>query len=131
MTKKNQAVEDGWKRPRGLTLRDGESIIMVLRPSRALSIPKYVYTLGLYGFWRKRQTYVVTDQRVLAGRGLFNRTENSIPISRIEDVTFVRRGPGAYLQVVLMVRGRRRMEYVGPLLPRDARRMAGEIQARL
>ena len=131
MSKRTQTEEDKWKKPRGLTLRSGESIVMVVRPSRALSLGKYLYTLGLYGIWRKRQVYVLTDDRLMSGKGVINRTEVSIPIGRIDEVGFVRRGLGSYCQIVLTAHGRRRMELVGPLLAKDARRLAGEIQARI
>jgi Bacterial PH domain len=131
MSKRTQTEEDKWKRPRGLTLRGGESIVMVVRPSRALSLGKYLYTLGLYGIWRKRHVYVLTDERLMSGKGVINRTEVSIPIGRIDEVGFVRRGVGSYCQIVLTAHGRRRMELVGPLLAKDARRLAGEIQARI
>jgi hypothetical protein len=96
-----------------------------------LSLPKYLYTLGLYGIWRKRHVYVLTDQRLLVGKGVVTRTEDSIPTSRIEEVTFFRRGAGAYCRIVVTVHGRRRLELVGPLLARDARRLTGEIQAQI
>jgi membrane protein YdbS with pleckstrin-like domain len=104
---------------------------MIVRPSRALSLGKYLYTLGLYGIWRKRHIYVLTDERLMTGRGVVNRTETSIPMNRIDEVGFVRRGFGSYCQIVLTAHGRRRMELVGPLLARDARRLAGEIQTRI
>jgi membrane protein YdbS with pleckstrin-like domain len=131
MSKRTQTEEDKWKKPRGLTLRGGESIVMVVRPSRALSLGKYLYTLGLYGIWRKRHVYVLTDDRLMSGKGVINRTEVSIPIGRIDEVGFVRRGLGSYCQIVLTAHGRRRMELVGPLMAGDARRLAGEIQARI
>jgi membrane protein YdbS with pleckstrin-like domain len=131
MSKRTQTEPDKWKKPRGLTLRGGESIIMVVRPSRALSLGKYLYTLGLYGIWRKRHTYVLTDERLMTGKGVVNRAETSIPMNRIDEVNFVRRGLGSYCQIVVTARGRRRMELVGPLLARDARRLAGEIQTRI
>lgn len=131
MSKRTPVEEEKWKKPRGLTLRGGESVVMVVRPSRTLSLGKYLYTLGLYGIWRKRHVYVLTDTRLLIGKGVINRTENSIPMNRIEDVGFVRRGPGAYCQIVISAHGRRRTELVGPLVAKDARRLAGEIQARI
>jgi hypothetical protein len=131
MTKKTKTTEVRWKPPRGLSLPSGESIVMVVRPSRMLSIPKYLYTLGLYGIWRKRHVYVLTDHRLLVGRGVVTRTEDSIPTSRIEEVTFFRRGAGAYCRIVVTTHGRRRLELVGPLLARDARRLTGAIQAQI
>ena len=131
MTKRTQTEEEGWRRPRGLTLRGGESVVMIVRPSRALSLGKYIYTLGLYGIWRKRHVYVLTDTRLMIGKGVVSRTETSIPMNRVEEASFVRRGLGSYCQIVLMAHGRRRTELVGPLLAKDARRLAGEIQARI
>jgi hypothetical protein len=130
MSKRTQPEADTWKTPHGVTLRAGETIVMVVRPSRALSLGKYLYTLGLYGIWRKRHIYVLTDDRLMTGKGVVNRTETSIPLNRVEDVAFARRGLGAYCQIVLMAHGRRRSVLVGPLLAKDARRLTGEIQAR-
>jgi Bacterial PH domain len=128
MKEKTEARPD--RRPHSLVLRGEEAVIVVARPSRLLSVPKYLATLGLYGIWRKRQTYVLTDQRVLLGRGVFRRTERSIPIARIEDASFVRRGIGAYSEVIVESHGRRRSLLVGPLSPKSARRFTNEIQAR-
>jgi hypothetical protein len=118
------------RRPHSLVLRGEETVVVVARPSRLLSLPKYVVTLGLYGIWRKRQTYVLTDQRVLIGQGVFRRAERSIPISRIEDASFVRKGIGAYCEVIVESHGRQRAVLVGPLSPKSARRFTNEIQAR-
>lgn len=117
--------------PRRLALRSGESVVVVARPSRFLSLPKYLLTLGLYGIWRKRHTYVVTDQRLLFGRGLVNRREWTIPMRRIEGVSFVRRGAGAFCEVEAVSRHGRAVDTVGPLSSRDARRMVSAIEARM
>ena len=84
--------------------------MVVLRPSRWLSLPKYLGTLGMYGFWRKRHTYVLTNQRMLLGKGIFVRTERSLPISQIEDAAF--RAP----------RGRRLLRSHGEIARADADR---------
>ena len=89
MSKRTQPEADTWKTPHGVTLRAGETIVMVVRPSRALSLGKYLYTLGLYGIWRKRHIYVLTDDRLMTGKGVVNRTETSIPLNRVEEVAFV------------------------------------------
>lgn len=117
--------------PRWLSLRSGESVVTVVHPSRAFSLPKYVATLGLYGIWRKRHTYVVTDQRLMIGRGVLTRREWTIPLRRIEGVSFVRRGPGAYAEVQAISRGRREIDTVGPLSARDARRVVSAIEDRM
>ena len=65
---------------------------MVVRPSRLARLPRYVVTLGLYGFWRKRDESVLTDQRILLGKGIIRRDERSIPLGRVDDVSVVRQG---------------------------------------
>lgn len=104
---------------------------VVARPARALSIPKYLGTLGLYGIWRKRHTYVVTNQRLLIGRGVVNRREWTIPIRRIEGVSFARRGAGAFCEIEARTSQGRETDAVGPLSSRAARRMVAAIESEL
>lgn len=117
--------------PRRLSLRSGESVVTVVHPSRAFSLPKYAATLGLYGIWRKRHTYVVTNQRLMIGKGVVTRREWTIPFRKVEGVSFVRRGPGAYAEVQAISRGRREIDAVGPLSARDARRVVSAIEDRM
>ena len=77
-------------------LFDDEEVVMVARPSRIATLPKFVFTLGLYTFWRRRDTSVLTDQRVLLGKGILRRTERSIPLALIDDVTFTRSWISSY-----------------------------------
>ena len=115
---------------RGVELQPGERVVMLTHPSRGVTWHKYLYTLGFYGVWRKRHTFVLTDRRILTSEGLFNRSERSIPLSRVDDASYRRRGLAAYCDVVVTGRGPRRTERVGPLSYRSARRFAREIQAR-
>jgi hypothetical protein len=117
------------KKLRGF-LQPGETMIVMARPSRRVTWPKYLYTLGIYGIWRKRHVFVLTDRRILAGEGVFNRSERSIPLTRVDDASYRRRGLAAYCDVVVMSRGTRRTERLGPLSARAARRFAREVQAR-
>jgi Bacterial PH domain len=128
---KQTSPEVEQREPRGINLRPGESVVLVVRPSRFLSFPKYLYTLGLYGFWRKRHVYVLTDQRLLMGRGVVSRTERSLPLRQIDDVVYVRKGAGAYCEVTATVVGRKRSFGVGPLPSKGAKHLAAEIQARI
>lgn len=96
-------------------------------PSRLATFYKYLYTLGLYGLWRKRNTSVVTDRRVVIGRGIMSREERSIPMSRIVDAKYVRRGLHSYATLIFVDRGQHRAEDVGPLSPRRAKTFTNEI----
>lgn len=115
--------------PRRISLRTNESVIMVTHPSRILALPKYLLTLGLYGIWRKRHTYVVTDQRLMIGQGVVNRRERAIPMRRIEGVSFLRRGAGAFCEIESLTGGGREVDTIGPISSRDARRMVSAIES--
>jgi hypothetical protein len=108
-------------------LFEGEEVLIVARPGRLATLPRYVLTLGLYGFWRKRDTSAVTDRRILLGKGLIRRDENSIPLSMVEDVSVARRGLYSYADVTVERRGRTMLTRVGPLTPHAARRFSKEI----
>ena len=129
MSKKGRRPE-GQLEAHHVAVQQGESILMIGRPSIAVVWPKYLLTLGLYSMWRKRNVSVLTDRRVLVGKGILSRSEHSIPIREINDVTYVRKGLSAYCEVASMFRGRDRVERLGPLSSRQARRMADELRAR-
>jgi Bacterial PH domain len=114
---------------RRLNLLDGETIVVIARPARSVTSHKYLYTLGLYGFWRKRHTFILTDRRVLIGEGLFVRTEKSIPLDRIDDAVYLRRGVTGYAEVVFTRRGQRVVQRIGPLTPVAARRFTDAVLA--
>ena len=117
------------KTPRGLPLQGGERVIMVVTPSRVANLHRYLLTLGLYGLWRRRDTAIVTNRRLLVGKGIFRREENSIAIRDIDSAKFARRWLNCYAQVRVGGRARRRTVQIGPLSARDARRLVGELLA--
>jgi hypothetical protein len=127
MKKKKQKRERGPGSVRGLELQSGERLVLVARPWRLNRLLKYLYTLGLYGFWRKRNTFVLTDRRVLVGKGIFGRSERSIPLARIDDASYERRGLAGYADIVSFDRGGRRLERIGPLSPRRAKGFTTEV----
>ena len=109
------------------SLFDNEKLLLVARPGRLASLPRYVLTLGLYGIWRKRNTSALTDQRVLLGRGVVRRDERSIPLAQIDDVVVARRGLYSYVDLTIAQRGWPEAERIGPMTPRAARRFAREV----
>jgi len=114
----------------GLPLQESEEIVFAVTPSRAANFYRYLYTFGLYEFWRRRDTAVVTNRRVLMGRGLFNRDEYSVSITQIENARFARKGFNSYAQLTVVDRAGRRSERVGPMSSRSARRFVAEILKR-
>jgi hypothetical protein len=111
-------------------LQSGESVVIVARQSRFIRLPKYLLTLGLFGLWRKRNTAIVTDRRILLGKGIFNRSEHSYPMSRVYNASFARKGLASYSEVTIETREGRRVLRVGPLSSRTARRFTSEVQSR-
>ncbi len=74
-------------------LHSGERAILSERPTFATTWLLSALTFGLYGFWRRRTWFVLTDRRLVVRRGLLLfRTERSIPTDRIQDATHERRG---------------------------------------
>lgn len=108
-----------------------EELVMAANPSRFATLPKYVLTVGLYELWRRRNTAVVTNKRILFGRGIFSRIEESVPLKDVMDVTYLRRGANSYAEVAVAGRGEdRSIRFVGPMMGSVARRFASEIQRR-
>jgi Bacterial PH domain len=113
-----------------LPMQSGEEVILSASPSRAANLHKYLYTLGFYGIWRKRNTAVVTSRRLLISRGVFRREEHSIAISDIDSARYTRRWLNSYALVTIGGRARRRTEEIGPMSARTARGLVGEILSR-
>jgi PH (Pleckstrin Homology) domain-containing protein len=125
MSNRRRSRRRGDRHGLGLPLQPRESVILVARPPIIVSWPKYLFTLGLYGIWRKRQTTVLTDRRILLNRGLVSRSERSIPFDRVSDARFFRRGYVGYTD--LAMRGSGRVERIGPMRPKQARRLTSEL----
>jgi len=76
--------------PKGIELQPGEHVVIIEHPYFWGVIPRYVFTLGLYAFWRSRAYFILTDQRVISAAGIVNRIVKSIPLARVQDATLHR-----------------------------------------
>ena len=94
---------------------------MAATPGRLATLPKVALTLGLYELWRRRNTAIVTDKRIMFGSGIVKRSEKSIPLSKVIDVSFSRRGLNSYAEVTVTDRGQRKNRLVGPMSAPEAR----------
>lgn len=112
------------------TLFPEESVVIETTPGRLATLPKVALTLGLYELWRRRNTAIVTDKRIMFGSGIVRRSEKSIPLSKVIDVSFSRRGLNSYAEVTVTDRGQRKNRLVGPMSAPEARRFVSEILAR-
>jgi hypothetical protein len=115
---------------RGVDVEPGETVVLVARPSRAAVWYRYLISLGFYGFWRRRDVSVLTDRRLLMGKGILRRTERSIPLHNINDVVYLRKVLFAYCEISAIVRGFDSVFQIGPLSIRQARRFTQEVQGR-
>jgi Bacterial PH domain len=113
--------------PRGLPLQSGEVFVLSVNPSPWSNFYRYLYTLGLYEIWRRHDTAIVTDRRVLVSRGIFNREENSISMAHVEGARYVRRGLNSYATITVVNRGGRKTEKIGPMSARHARKFVAEV----
>jgi hypothetical protein len=114
----------------GVQLRSGESALVVGRPTIIKVWPKYLFTLGLYGIWRSRETSVLTDQRIIMGKGIFSRRERSIAMRRVNEASYARKGLAGYCEVKFQGGDRQQSVRLGPFRGRLARRFAQEIDDR-
>jgi hypothetical protein len=114
----------------GITLQTGEQLIVVAHPGMAACWYKYLFTLGLYRIWHKRDLSVLTDRRVFTGRGVVSREERSTNLRTIDSCSYFRRGLRGYCDITARVGSRERRQRVGPLSPRKARLFARELDAR-
>ena len=104
---------------------------MIARPGHVATLPRFMLTLGLYGFWRRRDASVLTDRRVLMGKGIVRRDERSIPLSHVDDVRFARTGLNAYADLTIADQRHGTVKRVGPMSTPNAHRFAREILRRL
>lgn len=108
--------------PPGLDLREGESVILALRPSPAwVVLINKLLTLGLYSLWWRRTGFVLTDQRVIYRRGLINTIERSLPLRFVQDATVVTRWYGVAGVRLSTAGGVDGFEQLSPLDPTTAR----------
>lgn len=114
-----------------LPLASEEKVLVVGRPALTSVWLRYVLSLGIYGFWRRRRLSVLTDRRVMLGQGFLSRQERSIPINMISDATYARRGLAGSCRITSSNGWVRSTTNVGPLPTRIARRFTYELQGRL
>jgi Bacterial PH domain len=112
------------------TLFPEESVVMAATPGIIANFHKHVVTLGMYELWRRRNTAIVTDKRIMFGSGIVRRSEKSIPLSKVIDVSFSRKGLNSYAEVTVTDRGQRKNRLVGPMSGKEARRFVSEILSR-
>jgi uncharacterized membrane protein YdbT with pleckstrin-like domain len=125
--------ETGAPRPKG-AMETGPGDEVVLFSAVPAAMPsvwlRWLITLGLYEIWRRRTKFIVTNRRVVWRQGLINRSERSIPISRIQDVT-THKGLLAGWVELSSAGGTTGVETMGPVWNASVDRMAQAIDSLL
>jgi membrane protein YdbS with pleckstrin-like domain len=109
-------------------LQPGEKVLFQAHPAAWSLFPVYVLTLGLYELWRKAAWFMVTDQRVIASKGIVTRTQRSVPVDMIQDAS-VRTQLGVGTVVVSSAGGPLSAQRFGPMSSATANEMADVILA--
>ena len=126
-----ETTESGEARVSSWELQPGEKVIAVGRPALAAVWFRYIMTLGYYAFWHRRRVAVLTNKRIMLGRGLFSRQERSIPLRQISEAMYTRKGLAGYCHIRVQNDLSHRYTTIGPLPSRTAHRFATEMQARM
>jgi membrane protein YdbS with pleckstrin-like domain len=110
-----------------LRLHEGEEVILEMLPSRWWTLGRYIFTLGLWGIWRKRHRFVLTNQRIVRTKGIVSKTERSAPLTRIQDAQ-LHRSPLTGGRVTLSTAGGDLgVESIGPLTQADTATFADAL----
>lgn len=113
---------NGGPLPSGLVLHDDETMILALRPSPGwVVLINEIVTLGLYAIWWKRTAFVLTNQRIIYRRGVFNTVERSLPVRFVQDATVITRWTGISGVMLSTAGGAASFEQISPLDAESAR----------
>jgi membrane protein YdbS with pleckstrin-like domain len=110
-------------------LQDGEKVIFALRRTSWVATLQKILSLGLYTFWWKVAWFVVTDRRLIAKKGILNKTEIALPLHFVQDAAFHRSWEGVADVRISTAGGPPSISHMGPLAAKDARQLADTVMA--
>jgi hypothetical protein len=113
----------------GLRLQPDEQVLMAFHPSGWLTAGLYFWTLGLYKFWRVRNVFVLTNQRILVRKGRISKIERSLPVQFVQDATVVSALGAGGVRVETAGATRSQLSTMMPLKGDEAHRFADAIMA--
>ena len=88
---------------------------------------KWLVTLGIYELFRRRTVFLVTSRRVIVRQGLIHRSERSLPVGRIQDIS-TRKGMLTGWVELSSAGGNLGVEAFGPLWNPSVQRMSDAIE---
>lgn len=108
-----------------------EQILRDELPSPFWTWPLYVKTFGLWAIWRGRHHFMLTNERVILLKGIVSKTEQTVPLSRIQDVNLMRSLlTGGYV-AISSAGGGLGIERLGPFTRERAREFADALSQAL
>ena len=110
-----------------IQLNPGEEILRDETVSAFWTWPAFLLSLGLWTIWRRRHRMILTNQRLVVCRGITQVVEQSVPLSRIQDVKLSQRRLHAAWVTVSAAGGRAGTESLGPFSRTGAREFADAI----
>jgi membrane protein YdbS with pleckstrin-like domain len=110
-----------------IRLNQGEEILRDEMVSAFWTWPAYPFSLGLWAIWRRRNRFILTNQRLVVRRGIVQVVERSVPLGRIQDVNLALRVRHAGWVTVSSVGGSLGTERLGPFRQEVAREFADAI----
>jgi uncharacterized membrane protein YdbT with pleckstrin-like domain len=110
-------------------LQDGEEVLLTLKPMPFNGL--MLFTLGLYYPWWKVTWFVVTNRRLITIRGVFNKTEVSLPLHFVQDASVKIYFAGAGRVDISTAGGNTGISQMMGLKPDDARQLADTIMAQV
>jgi Bacterial PH domain/Short C-terminal domain len=110
-------------------LQDGECVILELRRTSWQATLEKILTLGLYIFWWRAGWFVVTDRRLIAKKGILNKSEQALPLHFVQDASFHRSWLGIADVRISTAGGDASISRMGALRAEDARRLADTTMA--
>jgi hypothetical protein len=105
----------------------GERICKMSFPSPFWTYPWYVPTLGLWAIWRGRHHFLLTDQRLIIAKGIVSKSEQSVPLARIQDVVLQRSLLKGGCVQISSAGGGLGVERIGPLTREKARQFGDAL----
>jgi|GEM_PF-4045220 len=113
----------------GVRLQEGEKVILALRRTSWNATLDKIVSLGLYIFWWNVAWFVVTDRRLITKKGIFNKTEQALPLHFVHDASFHRSWIGIADVRISTAGGNASISRMGPLRAEDARQLADTTMA--
>lgn len=106
----------------------GETVLFRAIPAATpLVWGKWLITLGIYEFFRRHTVFLVTSRRVVVRQGVIHRSERSLPVGRIQDIS-TQKGMLTGRVELSSAGGSLGVESFGPLWNPSVQRMASAVE---